>query len=281
MTTLNNCPYCKRELNGQFNVCPHCWRILLEIVGKTKTPTMDVANTQKEWKAKTINPNRVSLWKYLSRIWNRIKRRNPMTVLMSTLGLLVIIGVIFGNENNISSDNNNSPTTDNVQYDTDSPVLETTPKVAEDIILPENRLSNGQNIYKDIQYFKKYGANEITIDNTENNTDAIAKLVPVEAEKSIYTTYIRHWYKYTIKNIPNGNYTLYFAYCQWYNYGMKKPLWLYGSQRADEQYMLHTWKENTSDWYILHNNHLTISLYKKVDWNLTTTDILEGQFNDL
>ena len=115
-----------------------------------------------------------------------------MTVLMSTLGLLVIIGVIFGNENNISSDNNNSPTTDNVQYDTDSPVLETTPKVAEDIILPENRLSNGQNIYKDIQYFKKYGANEITIDNTENNTDAIAKLVPVEAEKSIYTTYIRH-----------------------------------------------------------------------------------------
>ena len=204
-----------------------------------------------------------------------------MTVLMSTLGLLVIIGVIFGNENNISSDNNNSPTTDNVQYDTDSPVLETTPKVAEDIILPENRLSNGQNIYKDIQYFKKYGANEITIDNTENNTDAIAKLVPVEAEKSIYTTYIRHWYKYTIKNIPNGNYTLYFAYCQWYNYGMKKPLWLYGSQRADEQYMLHTWKENTSDWYILHNNHLTISLYKQVDWNLTTTDILEGQFNDL
>ena len=278
------CPFCKKEIAADDIKCKYCWGVLLEVIGKQKTPTINPPKIEKVWKAEAINPNSVSLWKYLIRIWKKLKRQDPTNVMWTMILPLLIIGgifrAIFGNGHDISSDN--GPTTENAQYNSDSPVIEAIPKTPDETkVLPENILKNWTIIYKNIQYFNKYGHHKLTIDNTNGGTDAIAKLVSVEWWKSIYTVYIRQWDDYTISNIPDGEYNLYFAYCQWYNYWIEKPIWLYGSQEADDLMNFHTKRENSNDWYTLISQHETITLYTKINGNLSTTDVWESQFNNL
>ena len=268
MTTLSKCPYCKQELDWKSHKCPHCWGVLLEVVGhKKETQKTNTTRAQDTQKTEYIDTTKVSLWKrlisiwkyfvvFLRLIWRYLKRQNPVAVLVGIIVLMSILISIFSNNDSTNTSSYNN-----------------TPKKVEEVILPENRLSNWTVIYRDSQYLG--GDHEITIDNSAGGTDAIIKLVSTTKGRSIYTVYIREWYKYTIKNISNGNYYLYFAYCKWYNYGTEMPLWLYGSQKADRLYNLQTTRE--SDYLV--SSQWTITLYKAYDGNLTTTNVWEDQFN--
>ncbi len=155
--------------------------------------------------------------------------------------------------------------------------LNTQKPAIEEIVPPENRLTNWEEIFKNDYYFKNvFWHHKLTVDNSQWWSDAIVKLVPV-GKKSIYTAYIRDGYSIAVDEIPDGQYEIYFVYVKWYNYGAGKPLWVSGAQKADKIYTFNT--TNEGNYQV--SKELTISLYKTVNWNLNTDFVSDDAFNSL
>jgi hypothetical protein len=172
----------------------------------------------------------------------------------------------------INSKDSASPTSPNI------PTTKNTDQTR--IIPPEKRLGNGELIRKNVSYFKNiYGHHKLTIDNSDGGSDAIAKLVPTNQDTAIIAVYIREWNKYTIDEIPNGSYELFFAYVWGYDYTTGKPLWLTWTQKSDDILHFQETRENQADGYTLISSHVTITLYKTTDGNLSTSSVPNDTFN--
>lgn len=196
---MKNCPFCKKEIKNEAEKCLHCGRILVERIERyvESSPILNKKQTRNPFKNIKLN-----YFKNLD--WNKLKKYIPIIALII---LIILISTQKKNNVKVASEpisviptqaNNNTNKIYEQPTKTFVPVKD--PKLY-------TSLTNGTIFTSNTSYLK--GNGELNIDNG-TDSDAIAKLVRVSAQKSIFTVYIKANSKYTIKNISDGDYKLLF-----------------------------------------------------------------------
>lgn len=134
-----------------------------------------------------------------------------------------------------------------------------------------SRFENGKIISKNSWYFN--GWHEITINNQWGNSDALVKIVDQSNNKAIISFYVRQWYNFTIKNIRNWNYNVYFKYFDYKN-GILESRWAQKMERTGELYSS------------VEGNYISfatweITIYPVTNGNAQTDDVSGDVFDSL
>lgn len=201
-----NCPFCKKQIKSDDIKCPHCGMTLIEKITSSKSYS---SNTQQSYSyketthknifKKTIKDirsyfNNPKIYKVKNAYYkNKDKYKKILIV-------IAIVIFIFG----LYSHRIRPVTTPNQVAPVVAPTVNILP-----IVLPQdfNSLNNGTVWGKKSYYFNGYG--ELEISNGTNH-DAVAKLVSVITDKSVFNVYVKAKSTYTITGINDGNYKLVF-----------------------------------------------------------------------
>lgn len=189
---MKKCPFCKADIITGNDICPHCHRVIIErFYSSTKTsPT--------NWKNKEFIFNAIiKKIRHSIKFWKLSDFKKYIPIL--TLFILVIFLSISGIEEKYKPPVSVIPKNEEVSK-IEPKVQNGKPKVY--ISLP-----NGTYLSKNNVFFRGFG--QLKIDNW-TNFDAVAKLVNTKTNKSVLTFYVQANNTYTIKNISNGKYKLFF-----------------------------------------------------------------------
>lgn len=196
------CPFCKNTTTENNDTCPHCRRILVERIETSYQQQSQ--NLHQETKTSTNKHPKIDF----DRLTKNFKSGNFKKYVPILALLLLIIFIIIQKEKNSTHITYNSdpisviPNNENLSVELgDTPVVHTKDTKAY-ISLP-----NGTVLSKNSYYLK--GLGQLKIDNG-TKLDAIAKLVNISTNKSIFTVYIKADSAYNISKISNGNYKLFF-----------------------------------------------------------------------
>jgi hypothetical protein len=206
------CPFCKKEVSPNDAVCSHCTRVLREKISINKTsytqPTRQDTASDKRHKSKNDFTSFLKLQtKKLKNLFSSNKtyvvghnnRDKHKLFILIVIALLFFIGLYVKNNKPI-------PPPISVIPDNQSE-LNNIPKISQKDPKDYISLQNGTVFSKKSYYLN--GLGELQIKNG-TNLDAIAKLVNMTINKSIFTVYIKANSTYTIKNVKDGNYKLFF-----------------------------------------------------------------------
>lgn len=206
------CPFCKKKVNSNDAICPHCNRVLREKISINKTsytqPVHQDTVSGKKNKSKNDFTSFLKLQtKKLKNLFSRNKtyvvgynnRDKYKLFILIVVALLFFIGLYVKNNKPIPPPISVIP---NNQSESNN-IPEISQKDPKDYI----SLQNGIVFSKKSYYLN--GLGELQIKNG-TNLDAIAKLVNMTINKSIFTVYIKANNTYTIKNVKDGNYKLFF-----------------------------------------------------------------------
>lgn len=202
---MKTCPFCKNSITDDNDICPECQRVLVERIGAIKErPSPHAAQRHSTTKRhKNFNFK-----------WNNFKKYVPIIVL-----LLVII-FLSTREDKKHEYATYSPPPVSVIPDSDDmstasdvsqPVPAKDPKTY--FSLPNGTILSSKSLYLN-------GLGELQIKNG-TSLDAIAKLVNIVLDKSIFTVYIEANSTYKINKIKDGNYKLFFNLGNDWDAGLK------------------------------------------------------------
>ena len=121
------------------------------------------------------------------------------------------------------------------------------------------------------------GEGELTIDNLQGGSDAIAVLTYFGRKDPIISVYIRSGEIYTIKNIADGNYELYILYGENWNASGKKFENNLRYTRFDDAFQYTTTETTTEIKYTT----WSVTLYGVIDGNANTEVLSEDSFPEL
>jgi hypothetical protein len=198
------CPFCRKEIEKEAEKCLHCGRILIERIEKFvgNTPVYKKEQPQDYFK-NIFRKFKLSSFKNID--WNAFKKYVPIIAL-----IFLIILISTQKKHNVqvvTEPISTIPSQENTNNINTQPIK--TQKSFVPVKDPSlyGSLPNGTVLTKNSNYLK--GEGELNIDNG-TDTDAVAKLVSIKADKSIYTVYVKANSKYTIKNISDDDYKLLF-----------------------------------------------------------------------
>jgi len=201
-----NCPFCKKQIKSDDVKCPHCDMTLIEKITSSKSYS---SNTQQSYSTKETTHKNIfkKTIKDIRNYFNRPKiyrvknayYRNTdkyKKVVIAAAIVVFILGLYSHRVRPVTIPNQVTPVV--------APTVNILP-----IVLPQdyNSLDNGTIWGKKAYYFNGYGNLEIS---NGTNHDAVAKLVSVITDKSVFNVYIKAKSTYTITDINDGNYKLVF-----------------------------------------------------------------------
>jgi len=199
---MKKCPFCKNTIAESNDTCPHCQRVLVERIYSNSTFTPHTANQNSK---ASINK------KYFEQLNNKLKKfkLNDFKKYIPILALLFLIVFIGLQKEKVSTQTNYNPTPVSVipNNENTSVKLSDIPAVKAKDPKTYISLSNGTVLSKNSYYLKGLGQLEI---NNGTSLDAIAKLVNISTNKSIFTVYVKANSVYSINKISDGNYKLLF-----------------------------------------------------------------------
>jgi len=209
------CPFCKKEVNPNDAVCPHCTRVLREKISVNKTSYTqpihkDTTNSKKNESKNDFASFLKLQTKKIKNLFSRNKtyvvgynnRDKRKLFILVVIALLFFIGLYVKNNKPIPPLISVIPENQGDKIElTNTP--ETPKKDPKDYV----SLPNGTVFSKNIYYLNGLGKLQI---KNGTSLDAIAKLVNVNINKSIFTVYIKANTTYTISKVKNGNYKLFF-----------------------------------------------------------------------
>ncbi len=207
-----SCPFCKKEVNPNDAVCPHCTRVLREKISINKASYtqpihQDTAKAKKNKSKNDFTSFLKSQTKKLKNLFSRNKtyvvgynnRDKRKLFILIVIALLFFIGLYVKNNKPIPPPISVIPSNQSE--------LKSIPEIPQKDPKDYISLQNGTVFSKKSYYLN--GLGELQIKNG-TNLDAIAKLVNTTVSKSIFTVYIKANSTYTIKNVKDGNYKLFF-----------------------------------------------------------------------
>ncbi len=202
---MKNCPFCKKSIKDGEDFCPHCKHVLIERMDSY----YNKPNSTKHKNSISVIHRLKSKFKLLigSFGWRAFRKYIPLVVLL----LLIIFISTQKEDNGRYKKNNKVPVSvipSNTDYNTDLP-SESDDNPITPLKDPKDyvSLSNGTILSKNSYLLN--GSGELKIDNG-TSLDAIAKLVNISTNKSIITVYIKANSIYTMKDISDDNYKLFF-----------------------------------------------------------------------
>ena len=131
-------------------------------------------------------------------------------------------------------------------------------------------LSNGKILSKNYFYLK--GLGELLIDNG-TSYDAIAKLVDLASNKSIFTVYIRANNTYNINNISDGNYKLFFNLGNNWDNEIKAFANNSSYEAFEESFDFITSKVREGDYIHTKYSTFNITLNPVINWQARTEEV--------
>lgn len=202
---MKDCPFCKNTIAENNEICPHCRHVLIEGTWPNSTRTAHAANQN------TKNSASEQLKNYFKQLSNKLKNLKwddfKKYVPIFALLLLIIFISIQKEKNNTHTTYNPAPVSVIPNNENSSVKLSDTPVVQTKDPKIYISLPNGTVLSKNSYYLR--GLGQLKIDNG-TNLDAIAKLVNIATNKSIFTVYIKANSTYNISKISDGNYKLFF-----------------------------------------------------------------------
>lgn len=217
------CPFCKKEIAAGSEKCPHCNHTLIERSFTSTAHSKQQNSTAQN--AGFYQPHKFNITAYINKSltsiknflcpkkvqkfgqpwWKKYKGYLPLLISI----LLIVILNWPRQPTTIKYSGTPVPVipSEQVTKDTTPPNQpEQAPAPAKD---PKTyvSLNNGALLAKNSNYLR--GAGKLKIDNG-TGSDAIAKLVNLISNKSIYTVYVKSNSVFTIGNISDGNYKLFF-----------------------------------------------------------------------
>lgn len=134
-----------------------------------------------------------------------------------------------------------------------------------------SRFENWKIISKNTSYFNWW--HQITINNQWGSSDALIKIVNQNNNSAIISFYVRQWHSFTVKNIKNWNYDVYFKYFDYKN-GALENLWAQKMERTGELY------SSIEGNYISYASW-EITIYPVINGNAQTDDVATDTFDSL
>lgn len=208
------CPFCKKEVDSTVAVCPHCTRVLRETISTNKSNYYSQTNQHSTSNDKNKFASFLKLqFKKFQKLFSRNKayvvgynkQDRYKKIILIVVAILFFIGLYTKNTRAPepstpisvipnSTENNTTQTTQN------------TPAQAKD---PKTYFSlpNGSVLSQNSYYLNGLGKLQI---KNGTSLDAIAKLVNTTINKSVYTVYVKANSTYTISEVKDGNYKLFF-----------------------------------------------------------------------
>ena len=179
------CFNCKKDIDVDSDVCPNCGVTIIERFEESKRPEAHKIQESAPKSATT---------------YDKSYKTDPLDFLKNKGAIIFFVIIILIGGYILSSSSNSATPVNNSVVDSNTPVTDD----------PANykHLPNGT-IIKSSSYYLQ-GEGELTIENG-TQADAVAKLVNIQLDKSIYTVYISAGHSYKIKNINTGGYKLIFA----------------------------------------------------------------------
>ncbi len=196
---MRNCPFCKKSTSESSETCLHCHRILIERVQRYSSYDHQSYSSKQSKKNSILT----DLKRHFIQFINRSITLASKTFKKYMWLIILVILILIGSLNKGSSRINPSP----VSVLPNTVEITITPTIAAKDPKDYVSLPNGTLLSKNPYYFD--GLGKLEIDNG-TSSDAIAKLVNKSTNKSVVTLYIKANNNFTISNISNGNYKLYF-----------------------------------------------------------------------
>jgi hypothetical protein len=273
------CPFCKEEIDKEDTTCPKCQRVLVEII---KSPSQSGINNQPDIlnrkKSKKYSFVFISKLKhFFTKLFSKFKRKEKIytyqfdkwrkykRIIFILAGIIIVILII-------NLDNEPEPNQNNQINNLTSVPTKINTKPSSEYV----SLANGTILNSSPLYLK--GLGELKIENGTDK-DAVAKLVRLHPLQSIYTVYIKTKRTYTITDISDGYYDLYFAHGQDWD-GINKKFLVNASYSKFEDGFDFTTKDEYSSGGI--NSRYTVfevTLHPVPGGSAETDKVSENEFN--
>lgn len=192
---MKHCPFCKSSISKSYETCPNCGRVLVEKIFSSKTSSSQTKVNQETFGYMDDFGKYVNKFIFLF-------RKNILLLI-----ILALIGWAFSSsEGNKYKGNSISIIPNNVEL---SHQVSVTPAIQGKDPQLYTSLETGTILGGVLKkgYFKGFG--ELQIDNG-SEFDAVAKLVSLSINKSVYTVYIKAHTVFTVDKISDGSYKLFF-----------------------------------------------------------------------
>ncbi len=207
------CPFCKNTVESGIEKCPYCNRILIErtanyISQNPNTSGSSHDNQKPRISIKEIISNKFkSLFSFFGRkpkVYRlNIAKENGYKKYVLLAALLLGVIIIASQKKNIPAKSDAPIPAIPLNNDIQKADIATPPKDPKTYV----SLANGTIFTKNSNYLRGHG--QLTIDNG-TGSDAIAKLVSLSTNKSVYSVYIQANSTLVIDKISDGNYKLFF-----------------------------------------------------------------------
>jgi len=198
------CPFCKKTISKNSDTCPHCQCVLVERIHSSTHTHHNVHQNAKTSHHKQFKNYFKQLVDKLKKLqWNSFKKYIPI------LALAILIVFISSQEKTPQTHPYQAPVSVIPNNEDENVSIKSADIPTVQVKDPKTyiSLSNGTSLSKNSYYFN--GLGELKIENG-TSLDAIAKLVNITTNKSIFTVYIKANSTYSITKILDGDYKLFF-----------------------------------------------------------------------
>ena len=272
------CPFCKKEVFATDIKCLHCTRVLkeeiyIDILNILQPETNKQKNFFKNnlkdfFRKKTINFQK-KIHQGKTDFFNFIKDSLSPIIVMLTIFMFLF----FFYKNTAISHPSIPVISEKEANYVEIPTLSPSP-------IPRDpktfvSLNNGKIFSKNILYLN--GLGKLNIENGSNN-DALAKLVNISINKSIYTVYIRANSSYSINNISDGEYELFFNIGNDWDNKSRSFVENSSFEKFEEKFIYNTIDQEVGNYIHTQYSTYTTTLNPVVDGTAKTTNINDSTF---
>lgn len=261
------CPFCKKNINKLASECPHCRRILIEYIGNNSSVQNLSDSVIKTTFLEKVTKRITKFAKKVNNILNKIIhfKFNKPSFNLNYLGIIpfiiLIIVLVSGRTDN--------------QTKTDSPQNIFTNTTENSLPANYNRLPNGMIISSLID--NSNGLGTLEIDNGTDD-DAIAKLMDTKISLSVFTVYIQAKSKFTIMNISDGIYKLYFQTGKDWDEKKKKFLFYPSFSKFTDDFLYTTTETDNYDGIRTRYSTYQVTLNPVIGGRAKTNTVTENEF---
>lgn len=284
--TIKNCPFCKNQIPVKSEKCPICRMILIERIENAKRRVYSTKLDPPSSKTNTVNNNEAFNDKtsippkdYFADFLTFIKRKKG--IIAFSCAAIILISFFLKAPSNTNKTFNNyevekSKTDNLISANQPTQINESANPKPEDFVnTVEKVIPNGQVFFKNKKFFT--GLGKLTIKNGTDK-DAVVKLVSTSIEKSVMDIYIRRNSDYTIKQIKDSDYTLYFMVGRYYDEGSLMFLQDCSFAVFDKDFLFATKKYHVKNNIRTESSGFEITLHSVADGNVRTNKITKEEF---